>query len=164
MDEPQLKSLDELINDQLEPLTEVQTELNGLFKEFDELAHTAYGIMQDSKGYFDIDNFDEEEKNRFIAWHKNFQAAIEKAENLGAIEKGFLDKYQNYTAQQWENDPFWREIGGHYQTLGINEAKVNAILNFSWFYKQFKLKRWIALLFIDKPAFRACARCESCCF
>jgi hypothetical protein len=43
---------------------------------------------------------------------------------LGAIEKGFLDKYQNRTATEWGNDPVWKRMREHYKTIGTNQPTI----------------------------------------
>ncbi len=88
--------------------------------------------------------------------------ALKTARAIGFSQQDIVD-----AVQQIKRKDFIKSMttyADHRVWQDVYYTEFNAILNFSWFYKQFKLKRWIALLFIDKPAFRACARCESCCF
>lgn len=125
-EEPE-KSLDELINDQLDPLLELDDKLDDLIEGFDKLANKLYNLQQSGVDEINKNPFKPEEIQEFLDWRRDFEAAIKKAANLGAIKRDFLTSYKYHTEEDWKDDPFWKEIKPYYQSIGKNNLNIKEL-------------------------------------
>lgn len=105
----------------------LREELNSLLTEFEDLTEMARNLWSLNAGRLYIESFHPLQKKQFSDWNGKFCVLLEKAQNSGAIEEGFIKKYKSYTKEQWENDLFWTQVQNHFEQLDQCSKKISAL-------------------------------------
>ncbi len=108
-------------------LSALRAEIDELLGEFKKLSGYLIGQESQAKHHgvkYTANIVNSEIKEEFFAWHEKFINLLKKAENSGAIDQGFFNKYKNYTAEDWEQDPSWQQIQAHFKQLDEYDEKI----------------------------------------